>query len=257
MSALRLTGLDDIWRNDQPFDALVVVYTDPSADLASLDRVYSTAQSMASAHQQFYSRVQWLPLSGTSLRRCILSPTGPLGRDYGTLSCYYLSTLQLYFSCFLLTLFIAFLQPIDLTVVLSIVCFTIFLFFICHVYLILLIDDVRRISECARKGIKEALSAGSQYPCLYVCSNEAQKRFPNALSVAVLGVLQEVYLPMEYLEWCQASGKSVSPAIKGVGFAVPAAALAQTNQLVNVLDSMEKGRRVARSMFVSFTWIHA
>lgn len=58
-------------------------------------------------------------------------------------------------------------------------------------------DDVRSFAEAAEKGVKRAIEAGCEAPMLYVQNTD---KFPQAETVAILGALKALYVPLEVRE---------------------------------------------------------
>jgi len=94
-------------------------------------------------------------------------------------------------------------------------------------------DDVRRFADAAGAGIERAMSAGCRKPLLVVTGSEL---YTKAVLVAVLGVLQRTYLPIELAE----AGKSRKLDKLGVW--------AAEGNLVQLASALEQGRLVCRDI---------
>lgn len=101
-------------------------------------------------------------------------------------------------------------------------------------------DDVRRFSDAAGNGMKRALKAGMQRPLL-VCP--PHKDYPNSGTVAALGALHALYMPLEVRE---ANVKASNHKVCVLG--LWAAQEAAGRRLVELADALESGRLAYRDI---------
>eukprot|EP01125_Pyxidicula_operculata_P022726 TRINITY_DN9532_c0_g1_i1.p1 TRINITY_DN9532_c0_g1~~TRINITY_DN9532_c0_g1_i1.p1 ORF type:complete len:516 (+),score=128.38 TRINITY_DN9532_c0_g1_i1:534-2081(+) len=108
-------------------------------------------------------------------------------------------------------------------------------------------DDVRKWSDAARAGVARAIKAGKLNPVLLFPSKpdlEKQPQYLHALEVAVLGVYQELYQPLQAREKL---GDKAEP-VKKVGIYSGWHTPQELEKLTHVLRSIEAGKRLARDL---------
>jgi len=98
-------------------------------------------------------------------------------------------------------------------------------------------DDVRRVGDAARLALQRARDAGAKRPLLAVVGAE---RFEQAESVALLGALAGLWVPLEARE---AHGEDRFETIEAIGLVS-----ARAEQLVRNVRALEAGRRLARDL---------
>jgi len=98
-------------------------------------------------------------------------------------------------------------------------------------------DDVRSFAEAAEKGVKRAIEAGCEAPMLYVQNTE---RFPEAETVAMLGALKALYVPLEVRE--QVPSKATK--VKSIGFFDSG----KSAEKLKLAQALEMGRIVSRDI---------
>ncbi|KAL1138271.1 hypothetical protein AAG570_009960, partial [Ranatra chinensis] len=99
-------------------------------------------------------------------------------------------------------------------------------------------DDVRSFSEAASEGIKRAMKAGIKSPLLLLQPN---KRFEQCKLVTLLGVMEALYMNLQYREDCKNG-----PKIEKLG--VWSDKPAELERLIEVATALECGRITARDI---------
>ncbi|XP_050078380.1 putative aminopeptidase W07G4.4 [Anopheles maculipalpis] len=102
-------------------------------------------------------------------------------------------------------------------------------------------DDVRRYAEAAGCALRRALKAGTKYPVLVL--PPANKRFPNAPLVALLGALHELYVPLQLRE----DVPTRSHRCPKIGVHYPGN-VQKGYDLLRLVQTLEAGRFVARDI---------
>ncbi|KAK9501887.1 hypothetical protein O3M35_012525 [Rhynocoris fuscipes] len=101
------------------------------------------------------------------------------------------------------------------------------------------IHDVRSFSEAAKRGTLRALKAGVKKPLIVLVSNN---RFPKCYLVTLLGVLEALYMNLQWREDCPEK----SPKVKEIG--VWCDNSKELNQVIDLAKALETGRMVARDI---------
>ena len=98
-------------------------------------------------------------------------------------------------------------------------------------------DDVRSFAKAAKNGVKKALETGSKSPLLLV----QEARFPEAGTVAILGALEALYVPLEVRE------EVLERAVKSTKLGI-FGDKAKIGSKVEMARMMEMGRVVTRDI---------
>lgn len=98
-------------------------------------------------------------------------------------------------------------------------------------------DDVRRVGDAARAGMVRARDAGAKRPLLWVVG---ANRFEHAESVALLGALTGLWVPLEARE---AHGEARFETVEQIGLVATRA-----KEIVRHVRALESGRRLARDL---------
>ncbi|CAH1394814.1 unnamed protein product [Nezara viridula] len=99
--------------------------------------------------------------------------------------------------------------------------------------------DVRCFSEAARKGITRAVKAGVKAPLLVLGKYPT---FPQSQLVSLLGVMEGLYVNLQYREDCPIK----YPKVNKLGVLSPASP--SSSRLISVATALETGRIVARDI---------
>ncbi|GGD48213.1 M17 family metallopeptidase [Lacimicrobium alkaliphilum] len=100
-------------------------------------------------------------------------------------------------------------------------------------------DDVRRVSDAAKKAIVMARDAGSRNPLLVVCGVPEDQGYTHALEVAYFGACQALWQPLEARE--ALNEEDIEP-VKSIGL------YAKGKLDMDALEAVESGRRLARDL---------
>jgi len=100
-------------------------------------------------------------------------------------------------------------------------------------------DDVRSFSTAARAGIRRLIDAGSVKPLVYFPNEKLETPFLKYVQVSLLGILQELYEPLQTREFKTVEEYVVGFHIDGYG---------DVQHIENDVNAMEAGRFLARDL---------
>ncbi|MBR57057.1 MAG: peptidase M17 [Myxococcales bacterium] len=104
-------------------------------------------------------------------------------------------------------------------------------------------DDVRRIADAARAGLRQARSAGARRPALRFINTPQSGEFVHSMAVGLLGALGGLWEPLEARE--HLGDDSCEPITEiGVSFS----AGVDEARILHWVSAVEAGRRLARDM---------
>ncbi|MGF1510490.1 MAG: leucyl aminopeptidase family protein [Myxococcota bacterium] len=102
-------------------------------------------------------------------------------------------------------------------------------------------DDVRRIGDAARSGVRRARDAGATRPVIMLEPSVYPSGFERALEVAILEALASLWAPLEARE---ALGEAQTEPVAQLGFIYRD----DGAELVSTLRALEEGRRLTRDL---------
>ncbi|KAJ3278455.1 Cytosol aminopeptidase, catalytic domain [Borealophlyctis nickersoniae] len=117
-------------------------------------------------------------------------------------------------------------------------------------------DDVRRFADAARKAVRRSKAAGAKRPIVWfpdsapeaivagksgAAAARVARDYAKSVEVALLGVLAEVYEPLQTREHFDAKGEKAE-AFEEIGVVVPG------EDIVELVGAVDEGRRVAKDV---------
>jgi leucyl aminopeptidase len=118
------------------------------------------------------------------------------------------------------------------------------------------VDDVRKYANTASKAIKSANAMGASKVALVFAdvptppaqlANVAKEEYAHFAEVALFGILQELYEPLQTREWAAKQGKALDT-IKEIGVFVPGQESTKTEEMLKFVTAIERGKILARDV---------
>jgi len=116
-------------------------------------------------------------------------------------------------------------------------------------------DDIRKYSVAGSKAIRSVKDMGASKVALVFADQPtppaalkiAKDEYAHFAEVALFGILQELYEPLQTREWAESKGTQCEP-IQEIGVFVPGMDTDKTEAMLKIVAAIERGKRLARDV---------